>query len=852
MAPTATTVITATNDAKQAEAVAACLERLKPGHFQAKRLAFEIRDVGFTPAGSLGTLQQLVRWIYERAVSDPERFSMPCAALAFSLTPILPTFRRPNAVTAADKAKRIDFRQSLLNLCQREFEVASGLVGQVPAAEATEPSSPAAGAPPTSAPVGGPLAGCVQFLAFLYLHHLLTDRIMLNCLAAVAAGPGTQSSDGRDPLAPAEEAGRQRLDCLVRALTIAGRQLHENLAAQHRPVLDTLYDKLAAVQQQAAVLPEDMRAPLTRVLEAHAGGWKTYLPMPVLVIGPPPAPPAGAATTNGPTANGGSCGGPMKLGPYLLKPAGANGRPGSKSGHESFGAATNGEASASASGAFAGTGTAPPQARRSDAGACPGPAPAPSGPSVLRHPLLRRVQGSSGGGAMSSRGSSQNLEGLWNLSPECYVDVKAQMLAQPVATSPATLEAMADELVECAMAAAGTELSEAQAQPPVSAASAGAVAGADPSAEQRSTSPGAATSGRAPSLDMGDADWAAAVQRQWDEQCKACDIYVNLAADAMQHWQATSAVTAGAGSPPTSTSGAAPSCNGSAAAAPAASPEAATNGAANGNGAADTARAFRRLLLSAAQSHFERCLTELLPPGSAAASKQQAQAQSPSGASSSGSPAGQPGPACPTPTRVLSPAVTAALGLDAASVGSGSSTPRNGYSPLPSPPPSSALPARQGSGNGSRRAWGDLPGWVESQATALNRARGICHLLLGLLRVGVLTPRIVLHCAAALVDGAAAGSAACAQCACVLLAGAGKQAAGFKMAEAVAFESLVKRLQGAAEQRPQAAKSAGNGEAVAEGAAGKAAEAGPEADADAAALETRRYVAWLQAGLGGR
>ena len=196
------------SETAQSNAVATCLERLKPGHFQAKRLAFEIRDVGecmsvqnvyqhpvpahvgaslppaflstpdatarpapnchvgFTPAGSLNILQLLVRWIYDRAVSDPERFSGPCSALCFSLTPILPTFKPPGATTAAAKAKRIDFRQTLLNLCQREFEAACGLVSQAGSGDA-----PALKAGSTTT-----LSGSLQFLAYLYLHALLTDR----------------------------------------------------------------------------------------------------------------------------------------------------------------------------------------------------------------------------------------------------------------------------------------------------------------------------------------------------------------------------------------------------------------------------------------------------------------------------------------------------------------------------------------------------------------------------------------------------------------------------------------------------------------------------------------------------
>lgn len=82
---------------------------------------------------------------------------------------------------------------------------------------------------------------------------------------------------------------------------------------------------------------------------------------------------------------------------------------------------------------------------------------APSGASpALPHPTLKRIKahvangpglglgpGGSGlrsGGMTPVRGSYANLDGLWNLSQDNYSEARAQLLAQPVAGSPATLE----------------------------------------------------------------------------------------------------------------------------------------------------------------------------------------------------------------------------------------------------------------------------------------------------------------------------------------------------------------------------------------------------------------------------
>lgn len=205
-------------------------------------MAYEIRDLGFTPAGALSTLQLLVRGIYVKAVADPDRCAAPCASLCYSLTPILPTFIPPGAVTAEAKAKRIDFRGQLLNLCQREFEVACTRTHAAsPTSTPKAAGSAEQGDQQQQQPSYDCLSGVLQFLAWLYLHHLLTDRIMLTCLAMVASPPGACASPCGEPGAgvadsEAEAAaerkevfagsgGHTRLAALVRALVIAGRQV---------------------------------------------------------------------------------------------------------------------------------------------------------------------------------------------------------------------------------------------------------------------------------------------------------------------------------------------------------------------------------------------------------------------------------------------------------------------------------------------------------------------------------------------------------------------------------------------------------------------------------------------------
>ncbi|GLI67149.1 hypothetical protein VaNZ11_011361 [Volvox africanus] len=825
MAPSCAPSTPIIDEASQQASVAACLGRLRraTGHFQAKRLAFEIRDVGFTPAGTLGTLQILVRWIFERAIGNPDRYAAPCAALCFSLTPILPTFKPPGVLTAAAKAKRIDFRQTLLNLCQQQFEEAcstafseaSEFLPPPAAAAASDEIDEGMGDEAVAATPAASLHGSLQFLAHLYMHHLLTDRIMLSCLVAVssreaaAAGSSSSRNGGGGGGGGALLSGRGvslRVECLVRALLIAGRQLDECLAEQYRPQLDELYGQLAVCDKAHAasmsgMSVHDLSAPvplrpevhilLAQLLELRAGRWMNGGGG----GGGVAAAPGTASTANGFPGSRTSTGAATPSAAVAAAAATAAAKLGKGAGvvtvHRSSGrlvmAAPVAASAISSSSAAASPADASPPMRRAStststtaavvtgggsvAGSSQSPAAAVAAAvttALLRRQQLGHAANGSSGSLLFSRSSShnQNLEGLWDLSSDTYNDVRGQLLSQPVETSPATLEAMADEIVESAVAASGGDPScpcwyENDDATEVRALTHGSMLGST-----------AATGPTPPRTLLTDAKWSELMCQQWDEQVAACEIYVRLCMDALQQMSSVTPVAASVVpmpvTPVSEFAGAQLRMYGPDVAATASSCcDAAESAGAGGNSVAaapaatdaattvvgDTGRAFRRALLSAAQTHFERCLAALLPVP-------------------------------PSPSRVsdtpMLPSKQAAvpMSLEADSGGAG--------------------------GNGvaasveSRRAWGDMPAVAANASSALPRARGICHLLLGLLRKGILTPRIVLHCAAALVDGAAVGSVACLQCACILLAGSGEQFQTLKNVEAAAFEVVLKRLQGLA------------------------------------------------------
>ncbi|GIL91575.1 hypothetical protein Vretimale_9658 [Volvox reticuliferus] len=648
-------------------------------------------------------------------------------------------------------------------------------------------------------------------------------RIMLSCLVAVASrqatAAGSSSSSngsgdggGNDHGGGALLSGRGvslRVECLVRALLIARRQLDECLAEQHLPVLDELYRQLAVYNKAEADstsglsvpgLPAsvpaqpDVKTLLAQLLELRAGRcWMngggackaaSTAPMTHTVNG-----------VSGSRASGGATASPAAVAAAAAATAARLGKgAGVVTVHRSSGrlvmAAPVAAPGTSSSSALASPPDATPLTRiaptstSASSGNVAGSSQsvAAAAAALLRRQQLGHAASSSSLLLSTSSSHNQNLEGLWELSSETYNDVRGQLLSQPVGTSPATLEAMADELVESAVAASGGDPSC-----PCWGENDDAAAVQNPS-EERATNHGSSrlgsvtAAGRTPLLQLTDAEWSELMHRQWDEQVAACEIYVRLCVDALQQMSAVTPpaadvvpvpLTAVGASPGADLKSFSPSDTASAAALGVSSCcNAADSAGAGGNGMAappstatatatmvvgDTGRAFRRALLSAAQTHFERCVAALLPV-----------------------------PASPSDTALLpSTQATTPMSLE-----TGSST---------------AGVDGVAASVTSRGTWGDMPAVAPNAASALPRARGISHLLLGLLRKGILTPRIVLHCAAALVDGAAGGSVACLQCACILLAGAGEQLRMFKMSEAAAFESLLKRLHGLAETDNSAA-----------------------------------------------
>lgn len=207
------------NEEEQKRAVTNCLKRVKRGKvkpFELRVLAFEIRDVGFTPHAALPTLQHLVRELINKASEGYGECAEHCSALCSSLLPILPTFKPPGPAVGGTQ-KRIDFRSALLNAVQKGFEqCVSSADGMVwldgPSNNSTaenHPCSSDSGSKRTSLSS----IGVVSFVSQLFRYGLLTERILLGCLSGLAKA------------ATASASATHQLDCAIHLLKLAGRDV---------------------------------------------------------------------------------------------------------------------------------------------------------------------------------------------------------------------------------------------------------------------------------------------------------------------------------------------------------------------------------------------------------------------------------------------------------------------------------------------------------------------------------------------------------------------------------------------------------------------------------------------------
>lgn len=227
-------------------------------------------------------------------------------------------------------------------------------------------------------------------------------------------------------------------------------QLDECLADQYRPALDGLFNHLAVFRDQETLdMSPDVQDLLSRVLGLRAGHWASGGGFAVGLSGAE-SEVAATRASNGVSPGGGSCSSNNCISASSAAAATKLGKAaGGMTVHRSSGritvAAPGMVTRQPGSPSFRVTSPGPV----GGSGVGGGGAVASTAEEVVvasaAAALMMRQQRFDSTGSMSSmlsRHTSQNLnlEGLWDLTPETYNDVRGQLISQPASNSLATLE----------------------------------------------------------------------------------------------------------------------------------------------------------------------------------------------------------------------------------------------------------------------------------------------------------------------------------------------------------------------------------------------------------------------------
>jgi len=197
-------------------------EKFEPLRQQLVELISQVTDVSI--------LEDLINQIFDRALSEPQ-FSKMYAQLCHSIREVCPKFERDG--------KQVNFKQLLLNRCQKEFEK------EVSANEQALHESKERAR----------MFGNVIFIGELFKLGLLTDKIMHTCII--------------NALLP-EQPTEEKLEAFCKLMSTVGKQLDTQAKAPHRM---TIYFRRLEDMKNQKNLSSRIRFMLTDLIDMRGNGW---------------------------------------------------------------------------------------------------------------------------------------------------------------------------------------------------------------------------------------------------------------------------------------------------------------------------------------------------------------------------------------------------------------------------------------------------------------------------------------------------------------------------------------------------------------------------------------------------
>jgi translation initiation factor 4G len=226
------------------------------------RLSQQLLDVGITSAA---ILRGVIALIFDKALNEPT-FAPMYAMMCSKLNTKFPEFTDeppPPPPTAEGEeplpppvAKPETFRRILLNLCQEEFE------NKLDREALAKMDKEAAAAEDLK--MRRRMLGNIKFIGELYLHNMLTEKIMHQCISKLLADICNFRADSGD-----SDAFFDNIEALCKLFTTIGKKLESTKATQ---INNQYFDKMRALTETE--MPSRYKFMLKDVIDLRAASWE--------------------------------------------------------------------------------------------------------------------------------------------------------------------------------------------------------------------------------------------------------------------------------------------------------------------------------------------------------------------------------------------------------------------------------------------------------------------------------------------------------------------------------------------------------------------------------------------------
>eukprot|EP00123_Amoebidium_parasiticum_P015127 comp22798_c0_seq2/m.35745 comp22798_c0_seq2/g.35745 ORF comp22798_c0_seq2/g.35745 comp22798_c0_seq2/m.35745 type:complete len:1210 (-) comp22798_c0_seq2:692-4321(-) len=194
--------------------------------------------------------------VFDKALDEPGFASMYADLCKRLSTLEVKVPETPGQSDAEKKKKEYNFRRLLLNKCQVEFEKERDIPPRQEGVAAEDEDIKVVRARLR-------MFGNIKFIGELFKRHMLTEKIMHECVKQLLSA---DKRAGNDKKLPSEEA----IECLTKLLSTVGKMLDRPEAKSH---MDAYFQRLGELAKQKDAFPSRIRFLIQEVIDLRHQNW---------------------------------------------------------------------------------------------------------------------------------------------------------------------------------------------------------------------------------------------------------------------------------------------------------------------------------------------------------------------------------------------------------------------------------------------------------------------------------------------------------------------------------------------------------------------------------------------------